>query len=520
MAPFNHQAAPSSGRYRRRIVAPPSPERCDSSNISSAVAAAELAVSSIILSSDNKQLLTTNGNIWTNANNLNNNNNMMTNNKPPPSRRISNVIQNLRASRSRRLILQQRTNDKKWWFQLKIVLLVIGFIFIVMRLSFTGTSDDGSNSGDNHDRKGTISNNVEKKLSVPLPPSSNFRHHNHHKTHSDKNSNGHPAAPPKKINPAIHNTANNKNDNIINNNNNNNHHHVIPPVLTFTYHTNLLTTPITQLTDEEDIALSQNIHQIINLHSESTVHFLTDTECISSIQNTLGYNTNLTTYFRNEKHGMYKADICRGAALYETGGLYFDIDVETRNIPLWDVILPNTEFVTTLVHKDSNHLGNFFQAFIGVTKHHPIMKRYLELFVEYYEGRVKVDGPLGVYFLRMAYDEIIMKGKKKHHGSSDNEEDDDHDNNSELWQEVRYSPNEFPEVYRSRWGKRRACQMMVVAPPIKKKNKNGRMSMRGGGGREGDLQREKRMVPLFSHANGSRMCGGKDTHLKGNSETA
>ena len=435
-----------------------------------------------------------------NANHLNNN----TNNKPP-RRRISNVIQNLRAARSRRLILQQRTNDKKWWFQLKVVLLVIGLVF--MGSTFTGGGDD---SGDS-DHSNKLSNNVEKKLSVPLPPS-NFRHnHNHHKTHSDNN-NGHPAAHPK-INPAASHTANNnKNDNIIVNNNNNNnqhHHHVIPPVLTFTYHTNLLTTPQTQLTDEEDISLSQNIQQIINLHSESTIHFLTDSECISSIQSTLGYNTNLTTYFRNEKHGMYKADICRGAALYETGGLYFDIDVETRNIPLWDVILPNTEFVTTLVHKDSNHIGNFFQAFIGVTKHHPIMKRYLELFVEYYEGRVKVDGPLGVYFLRMAYDEVIMMGKKKHGNDNDDEDDD---NKSELWQEVRYSPNEFPEVYRSRWGKRRACQMMVVAPPIKRK----KMSMTGGG----DFQREKRMVPLFSHANGSRMCGGKDTHLKGNSETA
>ncbi|KAL7451504.1 hypothetical protein ACHAWC_003330 [Mediolabrus comicus] len=440
---------------------------------------------------------------------------MMTNIKPPSRRRISNVIQNLRAARSRRLILQQRTNDKKWWFQLKVVLLlVIGFIF--MGWTFTG---GGGSSGVNHDSNKLNSNNVEK-LSVPLPPS-NFRHnHNHHKTHSDNNNNERiiTAAPPNKINPAAARNANKKNDNIIvNNNNHHHHHHVIPPVLTFTYHTNLLTTPQTQLTDEEDIALSQNIQQIINLHSESTVHFLTDTECISSIQSTLGYNTNLTTYFRNEKHGMYKADICRGAALYETGGLYFDIDVETRNIPLWDVILPTTEFVTTLVHKDSNHVGNFFQAFIGVTKHHPIMKRYLELFVEYYEGRVKVDGPLGVYFLRMAYDEIIINGRKKHHGS-DNEENDNDDNKSELWQEVRYSPNEFPEVYRSRWGKRRACQMMVVAPPIKRKKKKDRMSMRGGGG--DDFQREKRMVPLFSHANGSRMCGGKDTNRNGNSETA
>jgi hypothetical protein len=46
--------------------------------------------------------------------------------------------------------------------------------------------------------------------------------------------------------------------------------------------------------------------------------------------------------------------------------------------------------------------------------------------------------------------------------------------------------------------------MMVVAPPKK---------MLG-------FEREKRIVPLFSHANGSRMCGGKDTNRNGNSDTA
>ena len=154
---------------------------------------------------------------------------------------------------------------------------------------------------------------------------------------------------------------------------------------------------------------------------------------------------------------------------------------------LWDVISPRTEFVTTFVHKDSNHLGGFFQAFIGVIPRSTIMKRYLELFVLYYEGELKVNGPLGVYFLRMAYDAIIGKT---------------HDNNDDgtidLWQEVRYTPERFPYVKRERWGKRRACQMLVVAKSLKVEG----------------FEREE-TVPLFSHANGSRMCGGKDTYKKG-----
>ena len=68
------------------------------------------------------------------------------------------------------------------------------------------------------------------------------------------------------------------------------------------------------------------------------------------------------------------------------------------------------------------------------------------------------------------------------------------DNTIDLWQEVRYQPNLFPDVTREHWGSRRACQMIVVAPPA--------------------IGRKERMVPLFSHANGSRMCGGKDTNTK------
>ena len=134
-----------------------------------------------------------------------------------------------------------------------------------------------------------------------------------------------------------------------------------------------------------------------------------------------------------------------------------------------------------MVHKDSFHPGGFFQAFIGVTPHHPIIKRYLELFVKYYEGEVTVNGPVGVYFLRMAYDDASNQEKK----------------NVELWQEMRYHPDLFPDV-KAPTGKRRACQMLVVAP-LKK---------------VGDMKRNT-IVPFYSHANGSRMCGGKDTNKKG-----
>jgi hypothetical protein len=261
------------------------------------------------------------------------------------------------------------------------------------------------------------------------------------------------------------------------------HHHAIPPYVIFTYHTNLLTTPEESLSDEEDRALSLNVQHIVSLHQESTVRFLNDDDCKNSIRATLGEDTKLIDYFDKETHGMYKADICRGAALYETGGLYFDIDIEAK-MSLWSVIDKKTEFVTVLVHKDSNHHGGFFQAFIGVVPQHKVMKRYVELFVEYYEGKVKVNGPLGVYFLRMAYDELNEEEKTK----------------SELWQEVRYHEKLFPNLKDPPLGKRRACQMLVAA-----QKKRGR--------------KEESVIPFYSHARGSRMCGGKDTNKKGGDVT-
>jgi hypothetical protein len=264
--------------------------------------------------------------------------------------------------------------------------------------------------------------------------------------------------------------------------------HAIPPILIFTYHTDLLGTPASDLADEEDAALASNVRSITSLHPGTTVRFLDDSGCLDSIRAALGPDTNLTSYFSAERRGMYKADVCRGAALLETGGMYFDVDIEAR-MNLFDVVGVGTEFVTTLVHEDSNHRGGFFQAFIGSTGGHPILRRYLELFVDYYEGRVDVGGPLGVYLLRMAHDDVVgkKKGKKKGEGG---------DGTVDLWQEVRDRPDLFPEVTRDRWGSRRACQMLVVAPP----RPPGRVA---------------RAVPLFSHANGSRMCGGKDTGKKG-----
>jgi Glycosyltransferase sugar-binding region containing DXD motif len=201
-----------------------------------------------------------------------------------------------------------------------------------------------------------------------------------------------------------HNNNNNNNNNIKSNNlllhsdpNNRiigQHHHVIPAILTFTHQYNLLTEvfPYSNVSDYESLtdkeremlALQQNVHDIMALHPESKVRFLNDTDCVESIRTVMMilYNNNsiianeMIEFFNKEPEGMYKGDICRGAALYETGGLYFDVDIAVR-MSVWALLNPTTEFITVIPAVGAG----FFQAFIGVPRAHPIMARYMTLFI-------------------------------------------------------------------------------------------------------------------------------------------
>jgi Glycosyltransferase sugar-binding region containing DXD motif len=282
--------------------------------------------------------------------------------------------------------------------------------------------------------------------------------------------------------------------------------HKIPNVLIFTHARNLLefepdVTNSTKDEQEELLALHKNVHATIDLHPEARVRFLRDEDCIRSLQSALGNKSPLIEYFRKESTGMYKADICRGAALWETGGIYLDVDVGVR-MPLFHVLDPNTTFATILVHRDSAHLGNFFQAFMATTPRHPILERYLQLFLEHYQGkRVVKRGPLGVILLRQAFDDVILNqpdevsfvnhqnfqtltDNDKHFHLGPKVVDTAHHGRIQLWQEVLYNAklmsNFIPEPT---WGTRRACHFVVVAN-----------------------QRHTLSAPLYSRIEGSRMC--------------
>ena len=295
--------------------------------------------------------------------------------------------------------------------------------------------------------------------------------------------------------------------------------HAIPNILIFTHRWNLWNSKeidwnTIAADDEEERhelqALQSNVHRIAALHSTAQIRFLTDDDCRTSLRRLpLLVNNDterLVHYFDHETQGMFKADLCRGAALYETGGIYLDVDLGVR-LNLWDVLNTTTEFATVKVHKQSKYPGAFFQAFLAATPHHPVLLRYVELFLKHYQGTLQPEpikgGPLGVLLLKRAYDEI--EAEQRQVQAKPREEDKDQDppllegttstttkathlnSTTELWQEALYLPELRNTLLRDipppTWGTRRACKFIVIARPTL------------------PLQ-----VPMYSRIAGSRMC--------------
>jgi hypothetical protein len=280
-------------------------------------------------------------------------------------------------------------------------------------------------------------------------------------------------------------------------------HYKIPRVLTFTHYKQLLTEDPSTFDDEEEVAaLADNIRHSIQLHQHNKkknvgVNFLTDRECIASLRRVY---PSLVPYFEQEEKGMFKADICRGSALYETGGFYVDADVGLRH-DLWSNVAYDTEFITVRVHAASAHPGNFFQAIIGVVPQSPILWEYLKLFEAYYDRRSNkhhhpkddsLDGkPLGVILLRRAWDNIYNADTKTPRTT--------------LWQEILYSPKLFPTLDPAPvWGgNKRACHFVVAAKALSDELVDEEVSYQK---KDGSTVITKMHVPAYSRIAGSRMC--------------
>ena len=168
------------------------------------------------------------------------------------------------------------------------------------------------------------------------------------------------------------------------------HQAAIPDVLVFTYRINLLTVSNIEL-DDTDLLLQNNVHRTIRMHNSSgrvRVNFYDDDACEELLRSHL---PELVPHFLHEERGSYKGDICRGAALVATGGLYFDVDMETI-VDSRTLIRNDTRFVSPQIVNDKgkpmneSKIGGFFQSFIAATPNHPILREYLDQILYWYEA--------------------------------------------------------------------------------------------------------------------------------------
>jgi hypothetical protein len=174
----------------------------------------------------------------------------------------------------------------------------------------------------------------------------------------------------------------------------------IPHHLIFTFKYNLLER-------QEPLALYQNLQRTIQMYREgwgepeAPVWFLNDTDCRSAIH---AVRPELLTYFDFEANGSWKADICRIAALYLTGGYYFDVDMEVVQVfrPSRD-----TTFVTVEASSTADD-QKFFQSFLASDPKNRILGQALDEMLVYYRKQ-KTRRPthlLGPETLKWSFDSI------------------------------------------------------------------------------------------------------------------
>jgi hypothetical protein len=170
----------------------------------------------------------------------------------------------------------------------------------------------------------------------------------------------------------------------------------IPHRFIFTYKHNLFEKKTPTL-------LYENVQSTIRKYREAwgeldaPVWFLDDSDCRSAIYAT---QPKLLTYFDRELHGSWKADICRVAALYLTGGYYFDVDMETVNP--W---IPNSTVAFATVTDPRK--ARYFQSFVASEQKGRILGEALEEMLVFYKTRrPRVKALLGPDTLKWAVETL------------------------------------------------------------------------------------------------------------------
>ncbi|KAL7558665.1 hypothetical protein ACA910_010040 [Epithemia clementina (nom. ined.)] len=115
--------------------------------------------------------------------------------------------------------------------------------------------------------------------------------------------------------------------------------------------------------------------------------FLDNAECRQVLQQV---DPRLVPYFDDEPRGDYQADLCRAAALYVTGGYYFDVDLRALS-PATSTWPSNVTFATVLMLEGP--INAFFQAFWATSPGNPIVYDSLAILWHYYYHHTQQQQP-------------------------------------------------------------------------------------------------------------------------------
>ena len=165
----------------------------------------------------------------------------------------------------------------------------------------------------------------------------------------------------------------------------------IPPLLILTHETNLLDPQSANRTLARHFG-DNLLHSIQVYHQQFLpslqaqplpVWFLNDTECHTVLSHVpQPWGTVLAEWFLHPtptnmpSKGRFRSDLCRIAALYHTGGLYLDVDLQTLS-PV-HILSPNTHFATAVMMESAAYAGLFFQAVLATKARHPILTHNFE----------------------------------------------------------------------------------------------------------------------------------------------
>jgi hypothetical protein len=175
----------------------------------------------------------------------------------------------------------------------------------------------------------------------------------------------------------------------------------IPRRMIFTYKHNILET-------KEPPHLYENVLNTIQKYREAwgepnaPVWFLNNTDCLSVLY---AAKPALLNYFALEVHGSWKADICRVAALYLTGGYYFDVDMEVVQPWKHD---DNVTFATVMTPETNR----YFQSFLVSEPQSRIMEKSLSRMLHFYENHISREGVLlGPDVMKWAFDSVPISDR-------------------------------------------------------------------------------------------------------------